>query len=227
MNRSTWDEASRLHIERVVEQSMEADEVRDAPRTVREVLGPILPRKKQTPMLSVKAIISKIAGTDGALDAPGHENPLRLLQRIPMRYLQFHEDVRPPYIGTYTKPVPRRLARNPLARLRPDTDYDDDSEAEWEEPEEGEDIDIDDESDGEAPSEMDDMEGFLDDEDDGQPVRKKLLATDLEPISSGICFEDGSGFCYDESGVQVNSRLYKLEILLGRFYEMRAGFRAT
>lgn len=161
-----------------------------------------------------------IAGTeDNQNPAPGfedRENPVKALQRIPIRYLAFHEDVRPPYIGTYTKDVSQRLFRNPFARLRSDTDYDYDSEAEWEESEDGEDVDLDSESEGETPSEMDDMEEFLDDADaDGQPVRTKLLAADLEPISSGLCFEDHGGTSRNTSGATTGFRIYRLESLLG------------
>lgn len=118
--------------------------------------------------------------------------PLEMLKEIPMKYIHFPEDVRPPYYGTYTKAYDdaeaRRLARNPIARIRTDTQYDYDSEAEWEEPEEGEDLDSDGEDDGDEEIE-DDMDGFLDDEEDPQ-LKRRLISGDLVPVSTGLCWED-------------------------------------
>lgn len=72
---------------------------------------------------------------DGEADG---KQPLDMLRTIPMKYLHFGEDVRPPYYGTYTKSysnaTARRLARNAVSRVRQDTNYEYDSEAEWEEP---------------------------------------------------------------------------------------------
>ena len=72
----------------------------------------------------------------------------------------------------------------------PDTNYDYDSEAEWEEPGEGEDLlsegeeEVDDEDDG-------DMEDFLDDEEtaDAKSKRRPLLG-DLQPSCTGLCWTD-------------------------------------
>ncbi|KAI5298632.1 NEDD8-conjugating protein ubc12 [Ascosphaera pollenicola] len=75
-------------------------------------------------------------------------NPEHLIKQIPMKTLQFAEDVRPPYQGTFTRPISPRdaasLARNPFRRAIPGINYDYDSEAEWDDPEEGEDLDSDD-----------------------------------------------------------------------------------
>ncbi|KAH7413688.1 chromatin assembly factor 1 subunit A-domain-containing protein [Phaeosphaeria sp. MPI-PUGE-AT-0046c] len=121
--------------------------------------------------------------------------PLELLKQIPMKYIHFGEDVRPPFYGTYTRSFTdleaSRLARNPAARLRQDTNYDYDSEAEWEEPEEGEDLDSEGDEDLEEDAE-DDMDGFLDDEEDPQ-VKRRLVSGDLQPISTGLCWQDGHG----------------------------------
>jgi chromatin assembly factor 1 subunit A len=117
--------------------------------------------------------------------------PLDMLKHIPMKYIHFGEDVRPPYYGTYTclytDKESSQLARNPVSRLRRDTNYDYDSEAEWEEPEEGEDLDSDGDDDAEEEAE-DDMEGFLDDEEDPQ-VKRRLISGDLQPISTGLCWQ--------------------------------------
>ncbi|KAF1848070.1 uncharacterized protein K460DRAFT_307930 [Cucurbitaria berberidis CBS 394.84] len=118
--------------------------------------------------------------------------PLDMLNDIPMKYIHFEKDVRPPYYGTYTRSYTdadaARLARNPLARLRQDTDYDYDSEAEWDEPEEGEDLDSDGEDDADEEAE-DDMDGFLDDEEDPQ-LKRRHISGDLVPVSTGLCWED-------------------------------------
>jgi chromatin assembly factor 1 subunit A len=119
-------------------------------------------------------------------------HPLEMLKEIPMKYIHFCTDVRPPYYGTYTRPYTdieaSRLARNPLSRTRQDTDYDYDSEAEWDEPEEGEDLDSDGEDDNEDEAD-DDMDGFLDDEEDPQ-LKRGLISGDLVPVSTGLCWED-------------------------------------
>lgn len=121
--------------------------------------------------------------------------PLDMLKDIPMKYLHFGEDVRPPYYGTYTRSYTNadaaRLARNPLSKVRQDANYDYDSEAEWDEPEEGEDLDSDGEDDVDDEAE-DEMDGFLDDEDDSQ-VKRRLISGDLVPVSTGLCWEDMHG----------------------------------
>ncbi|CAI6293239.1 unnamed protein product [Periconia digitata] len=124
----------------------------------------------------------------------GKPQPLDLLKKIPMKYLHFSEDVRPPYFGTYTRShtlsESRKVALNPVSRGLKELDYDYDSEAEWEEPEEGEDIDSDDEED--LDEEMDEeMEGFLDDEE-ATDTKRRLLNGDQEPVSSGLCWEDAN-----------------------------------
>ncbi|KAJ5104698.1 hypothetical protein NUU61_002045 [Penicillium alfredii] len=116
--------------------------------------------------------------------------PHDLLRRIPMKSLKFSEDVRPPYQGTYTRVVSegsaKKLSRNPYHRGLPDTNYEYDSEAEWEEPEEGEDLDSEEEEEGSDEGD-DDLDGFLDDEDDAfAGGKRRLIVGDLEPVCSGI-----------------------------------------
>ncbi|KAH7071482.1 chromatin assembly factor 1 subunit A-domain-containing protein [Paraphoma chrysanthemicola] len=127
--------------------------------------------------------------------APNPRRPLDMLTQIPMKYIHFGEDVRPPYYGTYTQSYTgmeaSRLARNPLARFRQDTNYDYDSEAEWDEPEEGEDLDSEGDDDDNDEAE-DDMEGFLDDEEDSQ-LKRRLISGDLQPVSTGLCWQDPDG----------------------------------
>jgi chromatin assembly factor 1 subunit A len=135
-----------------------------------------------------------------------------LLRKIPMKLLQFQEDVRPPYRGTYTsRPVTgmAKLARNPMRRDLPNTDYDYDSEAEWQE-------DEDLKSEGDEDEEVDDdedMDGFLDDENDEiANSRRLVLQGDLEPVSTGLCWEDRK-----KRNTNVKMIPYRMEVILGKF----------
>jgi chromatin assembly factor 1 subunit A len=137
-----------------------------------------------------------------------------LLRKIPMKFLQFREDVRPPYRGTYTsRPVSgmTKLARNPLRKDLPNTDYDYDSEAEWIEDEDAEDL----KSEGDEDEEVDDdedMDGFLDDENDETANSRRLvLQGDLEPISTGLCWEDRK-----KRNSNVKMIPYRMEVILGK-----------
>lgn len=118
------------------------------------------------------------------------------LSKVPMKVISFSQDVRPPYYGTITfKPFAlgklnmSQLARKPTGRRLP-LNYDYDSEAEWQEEEEGEDLDVDD--DEEEMDDEDDMDEFLDDSEDAG-LSRRIFANTLEPNSTGICFENGSG----------------------------------
>lgn len=137
-----------------------------------------------------------------------------LLKQVPMKFLCFREDVRPPYRGTYTsRPVNgmSRLARNPLRKELPNTDYDYDSEAEWVEDEDAEDCNSDgeEEEDGE---DGEDMEGFLDDENDEMNNSKRMVIQgDLEPVSTGLCWENGR-----KKDTNVKMLPYRMEIIIGK-----------
>jgi len=91
---------------------------------------------------------------------------------VPNRYkfLGFHEDIRPPYRGTWSKRSSLITGRRPLGKDTTYLDYDIDSEEEWEEgdDEEGEDlVDDDDGADEEEDAQNDeDNDGWLADEDD-------------------------------------------------------------
>ena len=175
-------------------------------------------------LMSVKDIVAEI---DGVSQNPinltesqfqrATKKPLDLLRSIPVKILKFAEDVRPPYIGTYTRlrnpQSISRLARNPFRRELPETNYDYDSEVEWEEPGEGEDLD----SEGEEEIEDDDeadMEGFLDDEEtDARAIKRRPILGDLEPTCSGICWEGPQAQSCEKSTVDLV--LFKLDILMG------------
>lgn len=148
---------------------------------------------------TARQIVEQLHGTssqrpiDLTCDA-SFQDPLDQLQSLPLRYLHFQEDVRPPYFGTYTRKrsshSSRHLCRKPFARERDDTNYDYDSEAEWEEPEEGEDLMNDEDDEAESNSDPDEMDEFLDDEHDELKNKRKVITGDLLPVSTGLCWED-------------------------------------
>lgn len=111
-----------------------------------------------------------------------------------IKYLHFEEDVRPPYCGTWTKEVSeekaKSVARNSSKRTLEDINYDYDSEAEWQEPEEGEDVNSDGEDDAEIEDAGDDMDGFLDNVDD---LPNKSLIPKEEVKWTPMLFENEAG----------------------------------
>lgn len=174
--------------------------------------------KKPTP---VKDIMAQILGATSSkpidLSTDAYNAQIRKtrdqLKQVSYKFLKFAEDVRPPYVGTYTKtPVHgfKRLARNPLRRELPGVDYDYDSEAEWEPPGEDEEElgseDEDDEGEGDA----EDFDGFLDDAEDELTRNRKMGVgvSELEPISSGLCWEDERG---QPSKIEMKS--FRMDIL--------------
>lgn len=179
--------------------------------------------------IPVKDIMTRLHGSSGnPIDLTMEESmfaaetPLQMLKAVPMKYIHFEEDVRPPYYGTCTKHMTnaevKRLSRSPFARALPATDYDYDSEAEWEEPEEGEDIGSDLDEDGESNEGDEDMEGFLDDENDALRAKRNVATTELEPDCSGLCWEDSKGTLTHADGSDAEDMFaeFRLGILLGK-----------
>lgn len=138
-----------------------------------------------------------------------------LLARVPVKYLKFAEDVRPPYIGTYTS-RPRHgmqsMARNPFRKDLPDQNYEYDSEAEWQEDDEdAEDLRSENDEDEEQ-DDPDEMAEFLDDEGDEAASSKRLVMQgDLEHTSTGLCWEDKHKKCPN-----VKLMPYRMEIMIGK-----------
>ncbi|KAI6717353.1 hypothetical protein PZA11_005634 [Diplocarpon coronariae] len=170
--------------------------------------------------MSVRAIMSEASTGDSSktidLTTDSQNSQIKrtgdMLRTIPMKFLQFQEDVRPPYRGTYTsRPLTgmTKLARNPLRRDLPDTNYDYDSEAEWVEDEDAEDL----KSEGDEEEELDDdedMDGFLDDEhDETASARRLVLQGDLEPVSTGLCWENTK-----RRNSNVKMMAYRMEMIL-------------
>lgn len=86
---------------------------------------------------------------------------LRNTDKYPFKLLKFHADVRPGYIGTWTKSSVTVNGRNPFGRDTSLLDYEYDSEAEWDEdPEDAEDI-KEDSGEEEMSESDDDLDGWL------------------------------------------------------------------
>lgn len=213
-------EAARKRLEGLPQDSA-AMEI-SQPDTFKSRLDQRASRGERT--MPVRDIIARLNGSPNnpidLTDDIKAAQPLELLEKVSMKYLHFGEDVRPPYYGTFSKMQTRheasRLARNPFRRFLPETDYDYDSEAEWEEPEEGEDLDSEGEDDDSVDG-GDDLDGFLDDEDAAENKRR-LITGDLEPVSTGLCWEDANGVSRraDGSGeICHDFREFKMEMLLG------------
>ena len=137
------------------------------------------------------------------------EAALAALKRVPMKLVCFRQDVRPPYCGTLTG-VPRerlaRAARRPCARVL-ELAYEYDSEAEWQDDEPGDDLDdMDDEE--EDLDDEDDMDGFLDDSEDAGVARRIFANGSMEPVSTGVCWEDGGA-------AEPGMKQYRMEVILG------------
>lgn len=171
---------------------------------------------------SVKELVKRVLEPTHVDDLPAATNeapldPVEELRTLPVKFLFFHEDIRPPFVGTYTKAptehAAKRVSRNPFAKVRTDTDYDYDSEAEWEEPEEGEDLNSDIESEADSVDTAEDMAGFLDDEDADGP-KKRLMPLDMEPVCTGICWENEYGKFPTADANQLKA--FKLVIINGR-----------
>lgn len=171
-------------------------------------------RRRLREIVPVKTLISLIGSSKDVpidlTDDTTNEASL-LLSRSSYKILKFAEDVRPPYQGTYTRQVSprsrRKLSRRSTVRALPDVNYDYDSEAEWEAPAEGdEDLEDDDElSDDEA--DVDEMVDFLDDEN--ETSRRKLMTSDVEPVSTGLCWEGET----DLAGLSLNLNAYRMDVL--------------
>jgi len=138
-----------------------------------------------------------------------------LLSKIPLKHLKFYEDIRPPYIGTYTsRPIhgSAKLARKPFSRELPDQNYDYDSEAEWQEDDEdAEELGSEKDEDEEA-DDAEDMAEFLDDENDElASSRRQIVQGDLEHTSTGLCWEDKH-----KKTSNVKLMPYRMEIMIGK-----------
>lgn len=175
----------------------------------------------------VRDIVSRLQGSsDQPVDLTEESSEkkmrelLETLKTIPMKYIHFTEDVRPPYCGTFTKiqsdRESRRLAVNPFSKSLPEANYDYESEYEWDDAEEGEDLDAEDEEDLESEG-AEDLEDFLELDDEAAHSKRRLITGDLEPVCSGLNWEDSKGVLRGVNGsTDANAPFseYRMGILL-------------
>ena len=142
-----------------------------------------------------------------------------MLNEISFKVFFFHDDIRPGYQGTFTRPVSptkvKKLFRRPFEKFLPNVNYDYDSEAEWEPPD-PDDVDLEaaeDESGTEDDEE--DMDGFLDDEDD--MGKRRLIVGDVQPQSSGICWQTEARET-SFPNCTFDLRELRMEIISGKFF---------
>ncbi|KAL9538657.1 hypothetical protein MBANPS3_010766 [Mucor bainieri] len=141
-----------------------------------------------------------LPGASDILQVPNVRMVLR------MKLLQFKEDVRPAYYGTFTKQSRIVSGRRPFAQDVDQLDYDVDSEAEWEPEGEGEDIHSGDEDDDDPNTDM------IDPEDAGWLVPEGYLS-DNEGVEEG---ERSSKSLYPQN---ASKRLAVRQIVLGPCFE--------
>lgn len=135
------------------------DQFRDAIHNTSNVsihnfLSQIAPEAKQKRGVSTHVDIRTLLlpGASDILQVPNVRMVLR------MKLLQFKEDVRPAYYGTFTKQSRIVSGRRPFAQDVDQLDYDVDSEGEWEPEGEGEDIHSGDEDEDDPNTDMIDPE---------------------------------------------------------------------
>lgn len=108
------------------------------------------------------------------------EQILSMFQNMPpVKYLQFYENAKPPYIGTWCSEAHKSIVlptENPFERSMTGFDYDYDSDLDWDgEDEDGEDIEDDDEEEEDEPMEDDgEMEDFVESNDVTKKNKKFL-----------------------------------------------------
>ncbi|EMR10202.1 hypothetical protein PNEG_01475 [Pneumocystis murina B123] len=145
--------------------------------------------------ITVKYLLQKYEQSDST------EDLFNKLKIFPMKLLQFREDVRPPYYGTFSKSSFILTPRNPFKTDEHLFNYNYDSEAEWIEEEEGEDIDnMDDseeEEDAAALKEDEDDRDFLDDEGELNNTKKKVIIN-LIPSVKGLYWQHSDNIDTDD-----------------------------
>lgn len=208
------------HIRQKLDSAIKSQDQAASPSYRVSELFNLMPYRRQRGrnVIPVKAILKKLQDYTNTVDLTRESanptnapHPKQQLDKTRMKTLKFAEDVRPPYHGTFTRslssPTVRKLCCAPHSRALPGVNYDYDSEAEWEEPEEGEDLDSDGEED-QSDDGDDDMDGFLDDEDDNIDGKRRLIVGELEPVSTGIRWQGDSGLDSEMQG-------YRIEVISG------------
>ncbi|KAF3919142.1 hypothetical protein ABW21_db0208211 [Orbilia brochopaga] len=138
------------------------------------------------------------------------------LKKLPRKVLKYWEDIRPAYVGTYTR-IPKtsglRKGRNPFQKSLPGVDYDYDSEAEWVEgpDDDGEDLLSEEEDDSMDVGSPDEMDDFLDDESEDAAKKRNNLSGPLIPATSGLMWE---GECPNMEELEP----YRIGVLTSKLY---------
>ena len=153
-----------------------------------------VPRRRKTVKVRVSVFVTVLSENAFAPQPYDEERVIVVPNRY--KFLGFHEDVRPPYRGTWSKRSSFVTGRRPLGKDTKYLDYDVDSEEEWEEgdDEDGEDlVDGDDGADEEEDMlNEDDNDGWLadeddlgieDDDDETRELRKKNLYNEANSLS--------------------------------------------
>ncbi|QPG73627.1 hypothetical protein FOA43_000939 [Brettanomyces nanus] len=172
--------------------------------------------------------------------------------KVPKKFLQFYENVKAPYCGTYSftiYDVNEDLAINPFAKISTTKDlsinYDYDSDLEKpedDEEEEGEDIDLeaddeddeDEDSSDELSGESSDFDGFVEKEDDsqGSSNSKRKILGPLKPesrwIHGTIGDDDAFGQYFNTLGFERLNYTIQFPIdPLCEYWKVEAGSAAT
>ncbi|CAG8411644.1 unnamed protein product [Penicillium salamii] len=211
------DAQALRHVRQTVDSSMSKDPADEVLPFRPSELFQFIPfhRSQGDSTHAVKDLVAQLQKSADSVQPDEHprtnpsSRPQELLRKVKMKSLKFGEDIRPSYQGTFTRPVSassaRKLSRNPYHRGLPETNYDYDSEAEWEEPEEGEELDSEEEDEASDDGE-DDLEGFLDDEDDALAGGKRRpIVGDLEPVTTGIQWA--------ADGVTPETKIYQIQTI--------------
>jgi hypothetical protein len=152
-------------------------------------------RTSRTVDVSVTVTVAPPPGTSGGFGDDGYYSE-RTTIAVPnkLKFLKFHEDFRPAYRGTWRKDASKFVTgRRPLGKDTKYLDYDVDSEAEWEEEEDG--VDAED-----LGKEDDEME---EDEEPGMDSRNYNFADGWLANDDEIEAED------DEGGAPGKTKKYK------------------
>mmetsp|Transcript_5195 Transcript_5195/g.7536 ORF Transcript_5195/g.7536 Transcript_5195/m.7536 type:complete len:1694 (+) Transcript_5195:72-5153(+) len=165
-------------------------------------------RRRRTCVKDVKVFVTKVS--ENPFDPQPYDEEKIVKIRNKFKFLKFHEDYRPPYYGTWSKPLSSVVnGRRPLGKDLSHLDYDVDSEAEWEEgdDEEGEDCsecgnDDDDIDDEEGDNRVynyddgwlaqDDDYGLNEDEDDDEA--KEMRRREVEVSKNKVITDKNSTF---------------------------------
>lgn len=91
----------------------------------------LLSRKSQTRRVTVPVDVTVYPDDPFASEPYAERQDVEVLNKY--KFFLFHEDVRPPYYGTWSKPSKIVTGRTPFKQDKEFLDYDYDSEAEWEE----------------------------------------------------------------------------------------------